>query len=105
MSTCVYPGCTKKAGYRWCEEHALVAKREAIKVWWKRKQLDKDDPPPPSTAAWRTCLKCGRKFWSEGPGNRICPKCAKSRSFDPPDIRARGYKPTVAEPSSEDYSE
>ena len=23
----------------------------------------------------RICLKCNRKFISEGPGNRICPRC------------------------------
>ena len=23
----------------------------------------------------RTCLKCNRLFDSEGPGNRICPRC------------------------------
>ncbi len=23
----------------------------------------------------RTCLRCGRRFHSSGPGNRICPEC------------------------------
>ena len=31
----------------------------------------------PSPAAERTCLKCGKKFGSKGPGNRICKKCTR----------------------------
>lgn len=31
----------------------------------------------------RTCLKCGRKFMSEGPGHRICPKkCAPRNAVE-----------------------
>lgn len=29
------------------------------------------------TTKKRECLKCGIKFDSTGPGNRICPKCAR----------------------------
>lgn len=32
------------------------------------------------TKAKRTCLKCGRIFVSDGPGNRICACCKKSNS-------------------------
>ena len=28
----------------------------------------------------RTCLRCGKAFDSTGPGNRICPKCAKNNA-------------------------
>ena len=28
----------------------------------------------------RTCLRCGKPFPSHGPGNRICPRCAKINS-------------------------
>ena len=28
----------------------------------------------------RTCLKCGVRFKSSGPGNRICPRCAKENA-------------------------
>lgn len=39
-------------------------------------------PPPPKVRVSdhrpkeRTCLGCGKAFWSLGPGNRFCPKCA-----------------------------
>lgn len=29
----------------------------------------------------RTCLKCGRSFASDGPGHRICPKCAHANGM------------------------
>ncbi|MCX5671303.1 MAG: hypothetical protein NTU94_08315 [Planctomycetota bacterium] len=29
-------------------------------------------------AAQRGCLKCGHKFASTGPGNRICPRCCNA---------------------------
>ena len=29
----------------------------------------------PKVLTRRNCLKCGQTFNSEGPGNRICPKC------------------------------
>jgi tRNA(Ile2) C34 agmatinyltransferase TiaS len=28
-------------------------------------------------AKQRTCLKCGRRFESTGPGNRICKRCTR----------------------------
>ena len=28
----------------------------------------------------RNCLKCGKSFASTGVGNRICPKCSKTKS-------------------------
>lgn len=33
------------------------------------------DPPRQATENYRICLRCLRLFWSEGPGNRRCPKC------------------------------
>jgi hypothetical protein len=29
----------------------------------------------------RWCLRCGKKFWSLGPGNRICPKCKEREGY------------------------
>jgi len=45
-----------------------------------------DDYPPPSTAAKRRCLACGRRFKSEWIGNRLCGRCK-----DRPDYQARIY--------------
>lgn len=28
----------------------------------------------------RSCLKCGRKFDSDGPANRICERCCKQNA-------------------------
>jgi hypothetical protein len=38
----------------------------------------------------RTCLKCGKKFLSEGVGNRICNACDKkpSRNIDVYNVRS-----------------
>ena len=36
-----------------------------------------DEEVNPSPEAERTCLKCGKKFRSTGPGNRICKKCTR----------------------------
>ncbi len=36
---------------------------------WKR--IKKDRKP-------RTCLRCGQTFISDGPANRICPKCKRA---------------------------
>lgn len=35
---------------------------------------------------WRFCLRCKKKFWSTGPGNRLCPNCRHESltSFDTP---------------------
>lgn len=30
---------------------------------------------PADDPAMRTCLRCGRRFDSRGPGNRLCRKC------------------------------
>jgi len=30
--------------------------------------------------ARRTCLACGKTFWSEGPENRRCPRCTTALS-------------------------
>ena len=35
-----------------------------------------DPPPRVDGVAYRTCLKCGKQFKSEGSWNRICPRCA-----------------------------
>ena len=35
-----------------------------------------DAPPRVDGVAYRTCLKCGKQFKSEGSWNRICPRCA-----------------------------
>jgi len=39
----------------------------------------------------RTCLRCGKKFQSEGPGNRICSSCKgkASKSSNVPRMRKR----------------
>ena len=37
----------------------------------------------------RTCLTCGKVFWSEGPWNRRCPECKRQwQAF--PDARNPG---------------
>lgn len=34
----------------------------------------------PNQAGWRLCLGgCDKKFWSKSAGNRICPKCSRTR--------------------------
>ena len=43
----------------------------------------------------RQCLKCGNVFASQGPGNRLCPKCAAAQPYMPavasqPQATARG---------------
>ena len=35
---------------------------------------------PPKPGQDRACLKCGAIFRSSGPGNRICPRCAKQNA-------------------------
>ena len=30
-----------------------------------------------SRTSKRTCLRCGRLFWSSGKGNRRCPQCVR----------------------------
>ncbi|MFP4057678.1 MAG: hypothetical protein ACLF0G_12500 [Candidatus Brocadiia bacterium] len=34
--------------------------------------------------AMRTCLACDRPFLSEGPWNRICPRCSERNGSTPP---------------------
>jgi Zn finger protein HypA/HybF involved in hydrogenase expression len=38
-------------------------------------QQPKEEPP-----VKRECLKCGKRFGSTGPGNRICPACTSDMS-------------------------
>ena len=37
------------------------------------------DPVLNTTRGMRTCLKCLRKFNSQGPSNRICGKCSGTK--------------------------
>lgn len=46
------------------------AGRDFLVVNWPP-GLDRTDPK----AGTRACLKCGRPFWSEWPGNRRCKSC------------------------------
>lgn len=50
----------------------------------------------------RVCLHCGRKFPSEGPSNRICPKCAGlNLKVGTPECRVRGLMPDF--PDDDDW--
>jgi len=34
-----------------------------------------------SREAWRICLICGKRFWSESPGHRTCKKCKRTAAY------------------------
>jgi len=36
----------------------------------------------------RVCLRCGKKFQSEGPQNRICPHCARGNPKTSPSYKS-----------------
>jgi len=40
--------------------------------------------PKPRKAATRTCLRCTRRFLSDGPGHRFCASCRRSLDAAPP---------------------
>lgn len=46
---------------------------------WRRRERSRKKLRPKAGA--RVCLGCGKEFWSDGPWNRICPRClAQQRS-------------------------
>ncbi|HUX00824.1 MAG TPA: hypothetical protein VMY35_07575 [Phycisphaerae bacterium] len=69
--TCVRCGCKKPVDeFRWCSRcrgsHRQNAEARKPKAAADRKR--------------RTCLACGKSFWSEGPENRRCPRCTTALS-------------------------
>ncbi len=52
----------------------------------------------------RTCLSCDKPFLSEGPWNRICPRCEEGNSSTPPRAIpvSRGYSKQSS--SIDDYN-
>ena len=42
---------------------------------------------------WRRCLKCNRRFWSEGAHNRLCAKCNRENQHVTVRIPARFVQP------------
>ena len=59
------------------------------------RQRRKDNPD----AAMRLCLgHCGEQFWSEGPWNRICPKCARRSEAPPPPPVHRQWHESACRP-------
>jgi hypothetical protein len=73
----------RERGYRWNQIAALLDMRpNALSDWWKWNTQTKFDPKPPTQE--RKCLCCGDQFESEGPGNRLCPRCrAQSHVLSP----------------------
>jgi hypothetical protein len=57
---------------------ALALGRTTASVAMRLGRLREDHVHPPPAIVTRACLRCGRPFPSEGPGNRICKACKNS---------------------------
>ena len=72
---CERDGCENLVPYprrQYCSvECGRVANRQRGKL------MDKPSVRVGGTLKPRTCLKCNKKFMSDGPWNRHCPKCKK----------------------------
>ena len=73
-------------------QDALIANRlgrTITSIRERRRHVNGAFPPDTSKVKPRKCLKCYKKFNSQGPGNRICTGCTSraSRSVYDPTIR------------------
>jgi hypothetical protein len=74
-------GADERFAWRWFEQLAVKGVRAVLvrldgclAVFRTPLPLDPDGPDAAGKRK-RLCLRCGRPFWSTGPGNRICRFC------------------------------
>jgi len=93
-------GTDERFAWRWFEQlaaqgvHVVLARLDGcVAVFRKPLPPDPDDPGNgKSQKQRRPCLRCGKSFWSTGPGNRICRLCA---------IRNAGVMPGFGRPEDD----
>jgi len=74
-------GADERFAWRWFEQFAAQGVRTVLArldgyIAVFREPLPRDSDDVPSRAKQRrTCLRCGKSFWSTNPGNRICRFC------------------------------
>ena len=62
-------------------ERAVIVKASRVGLATRRFRNADNGRRYPKKARLRNCLRCGRQFFSEGVGNRICPKCKTDFSW------------------------
>ncbi len=77
-------GADERFAWRWFEQlanqqvHVVLARLDGCVAVFRTPLPPEPDGPDNQKSAKqrRTCLRCGRSFWSTGPGNRICRLCS-----------------------------
>ncbi len=84
---CQRPGCGKPVGEgrrKYCSDRcARIVNRDSATARARRRQAAIAAKGGPHVAP-RICLSCDKTFLSEGPWNRICPRCSERNVAVPP---------------------
>ena len=74
-------GADERFAWRWFEQlagqgvRAVLVRLDGCVAVFRRPLPPDPDEPVGVGKRRRPCLRCGRAFWSSGPGNRICRFC------------------------------
>jgi len=95
---CQRPGCGKpvpEGRRKYCSDKcARIVNRDSAGARARRRQAAIAAKGGPNVGA-RICLSCDRSFLSEGPWNRICPRCSERNVALPPRASASHASLTV----------
>jgi hypothetical protein len=101
---CQRPGCGKpvpEGRRKYCSDRCgRIVNRDSASARARRREqalLEKGG----EEVATRLCLSCNQEFLSEGPWNRICPRCSERNVAVPP----RAQAAHVGSTSDRGYSE